>query len=352
MAIAAGLLLSAGPGIGAQTAIRSRAIELTLRGRVHTQFSTSSTGAGSHPGFTIRRSRLTVGVQVNDLVGGLMQGDFSRGRAQLTVGYVRLHFSDAFRVSVGQFKRPFDLFQLTSSRQILVIERDGRMMGLDTCPGFGGPCSFSRFSDKLGFSNIDIGILFEGDLAGGITWATAVTNGTGRNVPDQNATKSYTARVRFPPVAGVRLGLNLGLHDYLDSLRGRNRYAPAWGLDLESGTFDGGWHMQAGLLAGRNWQFLQPGGDPTTFATAQIIVTRRVPIRGVRPGRWPEAWEPVVRLSYGDPRLGAPGRQGWLMTPGIVLHLSDLNKVAVNLDLWRSDGATEESLKIQTYVQF
>ena len=52
--------------------------------------------------------------------------------------YVRLTFGSGFRATIGQFKRPFDVFELTSSTQTLVIERAGGVDGVSACAGPGG----------------------------------------------------------------------------------------------------------------------------------------------------------------------------------------------------------------------
>ena len=109
-----------------------------------------------------RRARLSTGVQVNDFVSGRVLTDFGNGSVTLRDAYLRLDFSPALRVTMGQFKRPFDPFELESASQILVIERAGDIRGVSRCTGVGGVCSLSRLTKRLEFSARDIGVMATG----------------------------------------------------------------------------------------------------------------------------------------------------------------------------------------------
>ena len=66
--------------------------------------------------------------------------------------YVTFDFAPELALTMGQFKRTFDLFELLSSTDISLIERDGRVGGVDTCTGVGGVCSYSGLTERLGFA--------------------------------------------------------------------------------------------------------------------------------------------------------------------------------------------------------
>jgi hypothetical protein len=144
------------------------------------------------------------------------------------------------------------------------------------------------------------------------------------------------------------LGANLALHDYVQPT-GANGYARVVGGDLELGDFTRGLHLQAGAVAGDNW--LNPiAGDPSTFLTAQAIVTYK--FRVSHPP-YAEAIEPVARLSWGNPDTAVPQDGGVLLTPGIVWFVSGKNKFAANVDVWRpQQGAAAWGLKVQSYLYF
>ncbi len=344
---ASSLALIVVPAAAAQVSVSSQAAQIRLSGRAQAQFNTTSAQGVPASAFLIRRARFSAEVKVNDLVSGKVEPEYGEGRVQLRDAYLRLSFGPALRVTAGQFKRPFDLFEITSSTQILVIERAGDIRGVDACAGPGGVCSFSRLTAKLEFADRDIGVMVDGtDRSGRLSYFAAVTNGAGQNRSDENGAKSFTVRARLALAENVAVAANLALHDYVAG--GRDARAAAWGGDLEIGSFQKGWHLQAGVVGGENWRNLT-AGDPSTFLALQGILTYKSLISG---SSYLEAVEPVGRLSWSDPALGEAADGGWLLTPGIVLHFTGRNKLAANVDWWRSSGVTEWSLKIQSYLYF
>lgn len=345
------LLAALPPTALGQVKVESRAAEIEITGRVQAQFNTTSVDAADLPAseMLVRRARLTAEIMANDFVSGKVQPEYGDGEVTLKDAYMRLTFGPAFRATFGQFKRPFDLFELTSSTQILVIERDGRVRGVDTCGGPGGLCSYSRFTEKLGYSDRDIGAMVDGKVD---RWAymASFTNGAGANEAENNDGKSATGRIGLAATPDVHLGVNAALHDYVNEITGNGAHAFAFGGDVEYGNFISGPHVQAGLTVGDNWQRLDAVGDPATFMTAQIIGTYKRPIRG---NRYVNAIEPVGRVSWGDPDTDADAGDGLLLTPGLVVYFVGRNKFAVNVDIWAPDqGDTEWSFKAQSSLHF
>ncbi len=334
---------------GAQVQLDSRAVEITLTGRVHMQYRTTSVDGPRSSEFLLRRARFTAHVKVDDLIEGRIQPDFGEGKLSLKDAYLRLNFDPAFRLSFGQFKRPFDIFELYSSTQILTIERTGEIDGVDACAGPGGVCSWSRLTEKLEYSDRDIGILVDGRATDKLEYRFSITNGTGADKRDKNGTKSYTARVVVQAASHVRLGANVGVHDYFGSTTA-NEYAVAYGGDIEIGRYGEEIHLQAGFLAGQNWLNLDATGDPSTFLTAQGVVSYRLPITG---SSHFTAVEPLARLSWADPNTDAANAGGWLFTPGIALRMAGRNMLVANVDVWSpAAGDSEWSFKFQSFLHF
>lgn len=325
-------------------------VSVRLSGRVHTQLNTTSVAGASSTEFLVRRARVSATVTVSDLVSGKVEPDFGKGKVTLMDAYLRLSFDPRFRLTLGQFKRPFDLFELTSSSQILVVERAGGVRGIYACTGPGGVCTLSRLTEKLQYAGRDIGVLADGRLAGGrVSYAVSVTNGTGANAEDENGNKSFTGRLTVEVAPNVTVSGNVGAHDYVHPTSGTNRYATALGGDVEIGSFSQGLHVQAGAIAGENWRVPVGTENAANFLTAQGILSYRVPvahpyITGV---------EPVFRVSWGDPDTDTDGDQGFLFTPGLMLHFGGRNKIAVNADIWSpNSGDTEFSIKAQSFFYF
>lgn len=318
-------------------------VEIRFSGRLHAQFNTSSVDSARSSEFLIRRARIGAQIDIGSLITGKVEPDFGEGEINLKDAWVRLAVHPAFRVTAGQFKRPFDIFELTSSTRILVVERAGGVRGVNSCTGPGGICSFSRFTEKLRFADRDIGILIDG-AQGAVSWAASVTNGRGANLPDENGTKSFTGRLEVEAVPDIVLAGNVAAHDYPAPL-GDDEYAWALGGDVEIGSFSNGLHVQAGFVTGENWATTVR----TDFLTAQTIVTYRVPVTGGDI----VGIEPVARVSYGDPDTATDADHGWLLTPGVMIHLARRNYLALNVDYWSPDtGNSEWSLKGQMFFYF
>jgi hypothetical protein len=108
--------------------IDSKATKITITGRIQPMWSTSSIDNGDPSNeFLIRRARMALKLKVNDWVGGMVEPDFGEGKIALKDAYFKVEPREHLELIGGQTKRRFDLFELTSSTQILVIERDGRI---------------------------------------------------------------------------------------------------------------------------------------------------------------------------------------------------------------------------------
>jgi hypothetical protein len=330
----------------AQTEITARGASIQLGGRLQAQYSTSSIDAATQD-FFFRRVRLIADVTLNDFVSGRVQPDFVGGTANLQDAYVRLTFSDAFRLSMGQFKRSFDLFDLSSSTDLSIIERDGRVEGLDVCTGVGGICSHARFAETLRLAGRDQGIKIDGST-GAVTYEVSVTNGTGSNTADENDAKSFSGRATVAATEDVRLSGKLALHDYVDPA-GENATAVAFGVDAELGTWRDGLHVQASAMSGDNWLALDASNTPATFLAFQAVASFYHPLDGDRI----VGVEPILRLSLGDPDNDVSDDGGTLLTPGLMFYFGGRNKIGANLDVYSPQGGDSEfSFKVQTFLYF
>ena len=344
------------PPLSAQVTLNSRASELTITGRTHTQFNTTSVSGEESSEFLLRRTRLTAEVTVNDLVSGKVQPDFGGGKISLKDAYLRLSFSPHFRVTSGQFKRAFDIFELTSSTQTLVIERGGDIRGVDSCmgPRTKSICSYSRFTENLGYSDRDIGAILDGTISSrDLYYSFAITNGAGANNKEASGTKSFSGRLEIPIAGKFSLSPNFSAHDYLNPVLSKDQHGLAWGADLEWGSYgSAGVHLKAGMILGDNWKKLDSLGKPSAFSSFQTILSYR---KSVPNTNLVEFIEPLVRVSWGNPDRNISDDGGMLSTLGFVTHFIGRNKIAVNVDTWNPalrSLPSESSLKIQTYFHF
>lgn len=341
----AGLLAVAGDA-GAQATITPRFASVRIGGRMHTQYAASSVEAYNDQ-FFLRRARVEIDMTVNDFLDARVQPEFGSFEAVLKDAYVRLRFSPEFQVTMGQFKRPFDLFELASSTDLSLIERDARIGGLNTCAGVGGTCSYARLTEKLGFADRDIGVRIAGEKDK-VTYEVAMTNGAGQNVADENDAKSFSGRVALKVTPTLTFAGALASHDYVDPAK-KDARARAWGVDAQYGTWRDGLLVQASLVGGGNWKKLDASADPAPFMAFQGAASWYAPVKGTRF----VGVEPLLRVSWADPNRDAADDGGVIFTPGLMLYVSGRNKIGFNWDVWSPQtGKSEHSLKVQSFLYF
>jgi len=363
--VLAALALSA-TNAAAQVEIKSKAVEIKITGRLQAEYDYSSAAEELSTVFLIRRARITLEIKINDFISGKIQPDYSTGFGfsnglRLKDAYIDMNFAPEFILRMGQFKRPFDIFELTSSTQILAIERTGIVRGADDCAGVGSLCSYSRFTERLAYSDRDVGVGIGGVVAGHWVWSASMTNGnrfeeTVRFIEADtfevfSEGKSFGSRLEYR-AADLKVGANVAAHDYANPVKlDRVDYGIGYGADVDWGNWTSGLHLQAGITAGDNWRNLDEAGNPSTFWTTQAIVVYKFPLAG---GHRVEALEPVARISYGDPDTDVSDDGGLLITPGFVVFFSGRNKLAVNMDIYTPGGDrdTEYSVKVMSYLYF
>lgn len=346
MLAAASLLCTVEEPLEAQTEISARAATIRLGGRLHSQYQGSSVD-GAINDFFIRRARIIGDLTFNDFITGRVQTDFAKGTATLLDAYVRMNFDESFRLSFGQFKRAFDLFELSSSTDLSVFERTGKIAGYDQCAGVGGVCSLSQFTEELGYSERDMGVKIDGS-SGTFSYQATLTNGVGVVTPDENDGKTVAGRGSVAATDNLTVSGNISIHDYIDPMA-ETAHAFAWGADVELGTWRDGLHIQAGVIGGDNWEVLDASDNPESFLTAQVIASYYNPIDNDRI----VGVEPVLRVSIGDPNGSAADDGGTLITPGLMLYFMGKNRVGASIDYYSPQtGDSEFSFRVGTFLYF
>jgi len=346
LAAATFVALGAPRCVAGQTGIEGRAASITVGGDLQGQFQATSVDAADND-FLVRRARLHVALELDDFLSGEILTDFAGGGATLLDAYVRMAFSEGLNVSAGQMKRSFDLFELVTSSDLSVIERDGRVAGYAACTGVGSVCSYSRLTEELDYAGRDAGIGVDGS-SGSLGYRVTVTNGRGVGVRDENDGKSIAGRLSLETAENVTVSGNLSMHDYLDPFDETQR-AFAWGADVQLGTWRDGLLVQASLVGGDNWQSLGLANDPARFIAFQGVVSYYSPIDRDRF----RAVEPLARVSVADPDGDVAADGGTLITPGVMFYMTGRNKIGVNLDYYvPQTGDSVYSLKVQTFLYF
>lgn len=334
------------PSLAGQ-AIRTGVADVTVGGRLQVQYRTSSVEDAVEEVF-VRRARIRVDIRATEWIDARMEPDFAGGDATLQDAWVRFSLDPALRISMGQFKRAFSAFELASSTDLPIVERDGRVPGVGSCPGVGGTCSFSRLTEGLGFDGRDVGLRVDGALGDDFSYLATLTNGEGVNRPEVNPGKSVSGRLVYTAAGGVRVAGFLGVDDRLDEEDGApgSEYAGAGGVDVEVGTWRSGFHLLAGVVRGGN----RAAGPDQSFTTVQALASWYRPtdhprIAGV---------EPLLRVSWADPLSEGGGGTATLVTPGVMVYFAGKNGLSANVDIHAppGDGDTEWSFKLMSYLFF
>ncbi|MSR36976.1 MAG: hypothetical protein EXR95_10125 [Gemmatimonadetes bacterium] len=345
-------LLLARP-LSAQLKIAARAADITVGGLLHTQYSISSVD-GSAAATTdaiddvfVRRARILLDLKLG-VLEARVEPDFGGGGAGVGLAdmYARVTLARPLRLSVGQFKRAFSIFELHSDTDLPDIERDARIEGLTSCPGVGNVCSFSRLAAQLQFDERDMGLRADGDLGAKVQYLATLTNGQGRNNADVNDAKSVSGRLTVALTPTLKLAGYAASHDYLTAAKATER-AQAMGADLDFGVFRKGPHLMAGVVGGDNWL----SGPDASFNAVQGIVSwyAALPEGGRLAGI-----EPMLRVDRSSTEDAAGlGLSALILSPGISFYVDGKNWLGLNFDHYDpSRGDSAWSLKTQFFFYY
>ena len=356
--VTVGLVALVAAGFSAASAgaveIESKAEKITITGRVQTMWFTSSIKGDPGNEFIVRRARLALKVKANSWLGGVVEPDFAPvdGKVDLKDCYVKMSPNENFDIIMGQTKRRFDLFELTSSTQILVIERDGRI-GRRKVP------TLSTFTEGAGYSDRDIGLfLLARTDKERLVFEGAVTNGQGANKQTTLGAKAFQGRVTGRPIQDRDFALNAGVS--VKPQRTVNAasdtataYNAAFEGSMEYGNFNKGPHLQAGVVVGDNPGTYSAANDDFKSATCfQVIGSYKKTLQG---NRWFEAVEPVLRVDVSDPNTDVEDDGGMLFTPGVNLFVVNRSRLSANIDIFQpqaSGADTEYSFKAASWLYF
>lgn len=343
VAVAAAVVLA--PGSARSQNVKVKGID-SLQVRANVQVQLNTTSVDDEPGseWLLRRARLGIRGWAAGWIRGDLEVDFGKGGAKLTDGFVTLAFAPVLSLRAGQFKKPFDALELTSSRELLVAERDGSPRGT------GGPTP-DGLVDDLGYSNRDIGLEWDG-RSGRVGWAAGFWNGAGDNATEDDDGKQLAGRLHVEAapgwtVSGAWTGKRIsGPPDAVDA---------AWYDAVELAVTGGeygqpGWKALGQVMAGDNWDPDVGGGDDVSFLALQGIVAWHHPLYTTP---YLIGIEPVVRVGWADPDTDTDDDQALLSTAGVNLYLHEHLKTLIQIEhLSPGEGDGEVAFRIHTVLEF
>lgn len=363
------LLCAAGSSAAAQSAV-SPPIRVELHGRMHFQWNSTSVGADetvlgaaiAPSTFEHRRVRLSADVQVSDWIRGRVEPELSMGgNIRLRNAWVALVLDPSLTVRAGQFKKPFNAIFATSGSEVPAIERAVRIRGLETALRKATPEGVLRdfrgvplvgeseaLLETQQYTGYDMGVAVEA-RRGAVALTAGVFNGNGPDTRDDNAGVSAAARATWSADPGVPLVLggawsrrvvNWPLPQSLDT-----RSGDAFVADVQLGGYRRGLWLLAEAATGDNL------ASEERFVGAHAMLA----LFNAVEGRRIEGWEPVARVSWGDPDRTVTGDEGVLVTPGLNIYFPGRNRLMVNWDVYmpRGDGLrTQHAARAQINLEF
>ena len=315
---------------------------VTLGARIQAQYEASSSD-DTPSSFFIRRAWVTMDGRLNDLVSARAQ--FNIDGASVLEAYLELTPSDALQVQLGQFKKGMSYFWLVPNAWLPIIERDARVTGVDHCPGVDSVCSFGRLTGALGLDNYEPGILAQGRLGERFGYRFTLTNGEGIGNKDVNDGKSASGQLSVFPAGNTRVSAYFALDETLNMQR-ETMGVPAYGAEVEVGTWLDGPHLIANGLRGRNWKL----NDDAKFSAFQLMAFWYLPFA---PESRFAAIEPMLRVSWVDSGAANPDKvTGTVVTPGVMVYFVGRNGISTNVDFYTSGERSDWSLKVQAFAFF
>ena len=294
--------------------------------------------------FFLRRARIQVSGNISENVSLMIQPDFAGGRtisnnrggvrvrdAYIDVRLTKAEAKTSFTVRMGQEKRPYSRWELTSSNNLVSIERGAGqgLLQVATNDLFGG----------AGFLSHDVGAAFLvnhklGD-ARAFTFQAGVYNGQGESANDVNGKKSFGVRGTVDVTQKLSVGGSFFSHDAIqgtDSSFTNQAFGvdAAWNKPGEQGLY-----VLAEYLDGE-------ANNVTKDPMRGISILGAYNIRMKSPTAWLYAIEPMARFDQADPNTDVNDNASTLFTAGFGLYFSSRAqfRVAYEHQSFQANGAT------------
>ncbi len=305
---------------------------------------------GSNSNFFTRRARIEARGQISENVAVYIQPSFEGGRnltnvvttcsgvplvcrttgrsgLRLRDAWIDVRFSPeaskgALYLRAGQEKRPYSRYELTSSTNLVSIER-GAGQGL-----------LPRGSNDLflsnGFLAHDVGASvryeYKLDDVRLVTLKLGAYNGQGESLNDVNNKKSFGARGTFGVTEKLDVGGSWFAHDGIVTVgsvvdSALTNYA--WGVDAQWGKpGDEGLYVLGEYL----------DGNDATAAKNKIRGIQGLGAYNYRfksPTSWLYAIEPAFRIDFADPNTAVDGDRATLITAVFGIYMSSKAQLRV-----------------------
>ena len=294
-----------------------------IAGRLQTQMyyfgnEDYSATTGPKSNMFVRRARIQANGNITETVSFVIQPSFEEGSTRLRlrdayidVGFQRGEPRTRFTLRMGQEKRPFGRYELTSSNNLPSIER-GAGKGLVKF-------SSNDLFTANGFVSHDVGAAFlvASKLSDTrmLTLQLGAYTGQGESKNDVNDAKSIGARATIGLTSKINVGASYFAHDGINGADSSYKNN-AFGVDAQWGRVgDEGLYLVGDYMRGESM------ADNSVHIQG-ISVVGAWHIRMKNPNAFLYAIEPAVRFDTADPDTDTNDDGATLITAGINLYLS------------------------------
>jgi hypothetical protein len=334
--------------------------DVKVTGRLQEQFYWFDHGdypaLGTESNIFTRRARIEARGHIAENVSFYIQPSFEGGRTisgSGTRGGVRLRDAwidvrmgredakGAFYLRAGQEKRPFSRCELTSSTNLVSIER-----------GAGAGLLATASNDLFGangFISHDVGASARYEYrindAQLVTAKLGVYNGQGESLNDANNRKSFGARVTAAITPKLDVGGSWFSHDGIVTVGGvpdSSFTNDAWGVDAQFGKpGDEGLYLLGEYLRGTAATDRKP-----TIQGIQGLAAYHYRLTSA--GAWLYAVEPALRIDVADPDTDTPDDRSTLMSAVLGLYLSSKAQFRVAYERQSFQGGAPSIAGVRT----
>lgn len=182
---------------------------------------------GKIDGFDIRRARIDLKGSISPYWNIRFQADLA-GTPKLIDVYGECKIADYVNLTIGQFKIPFSMENVTSSNKLEMIEcsqvveamaaRSKDVIGNQN----GNDIGFQVFGNFLKINNRSL-----------IDYSLGIFNGSGINISDKNENKSIAGRSVVHPIKGLDLGCSFYSGVDVFGTPSLNHKRNRWGVELK-----------------------------------------------------------------------------------------------------------------------
>lgn len=234
--------------------------------------------------------------------------------AYLEVAFTKPDAKNRFALRVGQEKRPFGRYELTSSSNLPSIER-GAGQGLL-------PVASNNLFEENGFLSHDVGASLLVGVSDKATFQVGAYNGRGESVSDNNNAKSFGARATFQILPQINIGASYFSHDGIVGVD-TSFTNGAFGLDAQWGKVgDAGLYVVADYMNGE-------AANAAKTPIQGVSVVGAYHIRMKSPTSWLYAIEPAVRYDLADADTDTDDTGTTLIDAGVNLYLSSKAQIRI-----------------------